>query len=94
MAQSTASTTFDFPQPLGPTIVVIPSGKLRWRRSTKDLNPITTKDLSFIRSSPMTKSNHQIPSSKQIPITNIQTTQTSFDLFFSKILIIGISVII
>src|SRR4030042_1465987 len=48
MAQSTASTIFDFPQPLGPTIAVIPSGKERWRRSTKDLNPITSSDLSFI----------------------------------------------
>jgi hypothetical protein len=48
MAQSTASTTFDFPHPLGPTIVVIPSGKERWRRSTKDLNPITSSDFSFI----------------------------------------------
>jgi len=36
----------------------------------------------------VTKSNHQIPSSKQIPITNIQKTQPSFYLFFSKILII------
>jgi hypothetical protein len=27
---------------------VIPSGKERWRRSTKDLNPITSSDFSFI----------------------------------------------
>jgi len=27
---------------------VIPDGKLRWRRSTKDLNPITSRVLSFM----------------------------------------------
>ena len=35
----TASTTFDLPQPLGPTTAVIPSWNVNTVRSTKDLNP-------------------------------------------------------
>src|SRR5690554_5930638 len=37
--QRTASMTFDFPQPLGPTIQVICSGKATLVGSTKDLKP-------------------------------------------------------
>ncbi len=48
MAQRMESTTLDFPHPFGPTIAVIPSGKGSWVRSTKDLNPIISSDLSFI----------------------------------------------
>ncbi len=34
-----ASTTFDFPEPFGPTTQVIPGSKLRFVEEAKDLNP-------------------------------------------------------
>src|SRR6185295_17165169 len=38
-AQRMASTTFDLPHPLGPTIEETPGEKVRTVRSTNDLNP-------------------------------------------------------
>ena len=48
ITQRMASTTFDFPQPFGPTIAVIPSGKSKTTLSTKDLKPIISSLFIFI----------------------------------------------
>src|SRR2546423_384548 len=47
-AQRTASTTLDFPQPLGPTIAVTPSWKLKTVLSAKDLKPNSSSDCKCI----------------------------------------------
>jgi hypothetical protein len=39
IAQRIASTTFDLPQPFGPTIAVMPGWNASSERSTKDLKP-------------------------------------------------------
>src|SRR4026207_2524621 len=44
----TASETLDLPQPLGPTIAVTPSSKVRVTPSAKDLNPESSSLVSFI----------------------------------------------
>jgi hypothetical protein len=46
--QRTASETFDLPQPLGPTIAVTPSLKLRVTVSAKDLNPDSSRRVSLM----------------------------------------------
>ena len=48
MTQRMASTTFDLPQPFGPTMAVIGSGKEMVVLSTKDLNPQISMRLIFI----------------------------------------------
>jgi len=40
MTQERASTTFDFPEPFGPTTQVIPRSKSRVVEEAKDLNPL------------------------------------------------------
>jgi hypothetical protein len=45
-----ASTTFDFPQPFGPTTQVMPASKLKTVRSTKDLKPWSCRLLMRKRS--------------------------------------------
>jgi len=50
ITQRMASTTFDFPQPLGPTTAVIPSLKSIRVLSTNDLKPFSSSDL--IRNGP------------------------------------------
>jgi hypothetical protein len=40
MTQERASTTFDFPEPFGPTTQVIPCSKSRVVEEAKDLNPL------------------------------------------------------
>src|SRR5262245_24722694 len=45
MTQRIASTMFDFPQPFGPTIPVMPSGSSRTVRSMNDLNPLSSSRL-------------------------------------------------
>src|SRR5215472_10198889 len=47
-AQRTASSTFDFPQPLGPTIAVTPSWKLKTVLSANDLKPNSSSDCKCI----------------------------------------------
>jgi hypothetical protein len=47
MTQRMASTMLDLPQPLGPTMAVIGSGKLIDVRSTNDLNPQMSMRLIF-----------------------------------------------
>ena len=47
-----ASTTFDFPQPFGPTIAQIPAGNASWTASGKDLNPAISSDRIRKRSLP------------------------------------------
>src|SRR5207247_5296383 len=42
--QRTASQTLDFPQPLGPTMAVTPSWKLKIVLSAKDLKPKSSSD--------------------------------------------------
>src|SRR5947208_682373 len=42
--QRTASSTLDFPQPLGPTIAVTPSWKLKTVLSANDLKPKSSSD--------------------------------------------------
>ena len=44
--QRTLSETFDFPQPLGPTIIVAPGSNTSCVWSAKDLNPWIS---SFVR---------------------------------------------
>jgi hypothetical protein len=50
MAQRMASTTFDLPQPFGPTIAVIPGWKAKAVLSTKLLKPLIWSDLIRNRS--------------------------------------------
>jgi hypothetical protein len=38
-----ASTTFDFPEPLGPTTQVIPGSSRRVVAEAKDLNPLSVR---------------------------------------------------
>src|ERR1700690_1999063 len=40
-AHSTASVTFDLPEPFGPTITLVPGPNSRRVRSGNDLNPLT-----------------------------------------------------
>src|SRR6516225_9159893 len=47
-AQRTASRTLDFPQPLGPTIAVTPSWKLKAVLSANDLKPSNSSDCKCI----------------------------------------------
>src|SRR5688572_20549065 len=51
--QRTASETFDLPQPLGPTMAVTPSSKVRLTVSAKDLKPESSSLVSFMRSIPV-----------------------------------------
>ena len=44
-AQSTASVTFDLPQPLGPTITLTPGENTSLVRSGKDLKPLIVIEL-------------------------------------------------
>src|SRR5215204_3769183 len=44
-AQSTASVTFDLPQPFGPTITLTPGEKTSLVRSGKDLKPLIVIEL-------------------------------------------------
>ena len=44
VAQATASTMLDLPEPLGPTITVIPGSSSRVVRPPKDLNPAKVMD--------------------------------------------------
>src|ERR1041385_77848 len=46
--QRTASETFDFPHPLGPTMLVTPSPKSRATVSANDLKPESSSLVSFI----------------------------------------------
>src|SRR5687768_13148323 len=48
ITQRMASTTLDFPQPLGPTMQVTSWSKCSTVRSTNDLNPETSSFLIFI----------------------------------------------
>src|SRR5688500_5340601 len=50
--QRTASDTLDLPQPLGPTIAVTPSSKVRSTVSANDLKPDSSSLVSFMRGSP------------------------------------------
>src|SRR6516165_7988235 len=50
--QRIASTTFDLPQPLGPTTAVIPGAKPTLVGSRNDLKPTKSRLLSRIPSSP------------------------------------------
>src|SRR5829696_2871132 len=47
--QAIASTTLDFPEPLGPTMTVIPGSKSRVVFSANDLNPRRVSDLRNMR---------------------------------------------
>src|SRR5690606_15364113 len=47
ITQRIASTIFDFPQPLGPTIPVIGWSSMTRVLSAKDLNPLISKDFNF-----------------------------------------------
>src|SRR6185436_8298649 len=46
--QRMASDTLDLPQPLGPTMAVMPGRKLREVLSAKDLNPRTVRFFKYI----------------------------------------------
>ncbi len=43
ITQASASTTFDLPDPLGPTIAVIPGSKFRVVAEAKDLKPFSVR---------------------------------------------------
>ena len=61
MTQRMASTMFDLPQPFGPTIAVIGSGKEIDVLSTNDLNPQISMRLIFNRSSSWTPGGVEMP---------------------------------
>src|SRR5688572_8348749 len=46
--QRRASTTLDLPQPLGPTMAVIPGSNSRRVRSAKDLKPTISRRFKYI----------------------------------------------
>src|SRR3954468_12089785 len=48
MTQASASTTLDLPDPLGPTMQVIPGSKRRWVDDAKDLKPFIVRLLTYI----------------------------------------------
>src|SRR5687767_10589749 len=52
IAQRMASTTFDLPQPLGPTIAVMPGWNAKLVLSTKLLKPLIWSDLIRTRDPP------------------------------------------
>src|SRR5262249_3316644 len=61
--QRMASTTFDLPQPLGPTTAVIPDAKLIVVGSKKDLKPINSRLFKRMRPThPTPHHQHLIPS--------------------------------
>jgi hypothetical protein len=43
---------FDFPHPFGPTTAVMPTGKVSFCGSAKDLNPLTSRAIKRNRKSP------------------------------------------
>ena len=49
ITQASASTTFDFPEPLGPTTQVIPRSNRRVVGAAKDLNPLSVMLLRYTR---------------------------------------------
>jgi hypothetical protein len=49
ITQAMASTTFDLPDPFGPTTTVTPGRNSRRVRSAKDLNPVSFNDLRYMR---------------------------------------------
>ena len=61
ITQRMASTMFDLPQPFGPTIDVIGSGKEIDVLSTNDLNPQISMRLIFNRSSSWTPGGCEMP---------------------------------
>jgi hypothetical protein len=50
-AHSTASVTFDLPEPLGPTITLVPGPNSSRVRSGKDLKPLRLIDFRYMRAS-------------------------------------------
>src|SRR4029453_6099712 len=48
MAQARASTTLDLPDPLGPTMHVMPGSRRRWVDDAKDLKPFIVRLLTYI----------------------------------------------
>ena len=49
MAHSTASVTFDLPEPFGPTTTLTPGPKSSRVRSGKDLKPFSVSDFRYMR---------------------------------------------
>src|SRR3954451_17825065 len=49
ITQASASTTFDFPEPLGPTMQVIPGSSCRVVAEANDLNPRTVRLFRYTR---------------------------------------------
>ena len=47
MTQDSASTRFDFPEPLGPTMTVTPGRNSSRARSANDLNPVSLRDFKY-----------------------------------------------
>src|ERR1700684_2314327 len=56
--QVTASTTFDFPLPLGPTTTVIPGSNSSTVGSAKDLNPFMLSDFRNIGATLLVRDGH------------------------------------
>ena len=52
MTQLSASTTLDFPEPLGPTMQVMPGSKLRVVAEAKDLKPLRISCLRYMQTVP------------------------------------------
>src|SRR5690242_19007142 len=48
ITQARASTTLDLPDPLGPTMQVIPGSRRRWLDDAKDLKPFIVRLLTYI----------------------------------------------
>ena len=47
MTQASASTTLDLPEPLGPTMQVMPGSRRMWVAEAKDLKPFRVRLLTY-----------------------------------------------
>src|ERR1700722_5454991 len=85
--QRIASTTFDLPQPLGPTTAVAPALKLITVASRKDLKPTNSRLLRRIQASPPPPHHliEHIPSApKRVNIYASEFGSIAFLLFFAN----------
>src|SRR6476620_6659488 len=59
MTQARASTTFDLPEPLGPTTAVMPGSKWNVVADAKDLNPLRVRLFRCTRGTPRPRAPHR-----------------------------------
>src|SRR5690242_5773484 len=58
ITQARASTTLDLPEPLGPTMQVIPGSRRRWVAEAKDLKPFRVRLLTYTNPSFLCPASH------------------------------------